>query len=89
MAHDEVSGRLILFGGAKAAPDGPDQFNTEMNDTWAYDSRTNTWTELKTRGSPEARVGAQMFFDQASGKLVLCGGCGSDRVFSDAWTFSF
>ena len=80
MAYDLASGKVILFGGWS--------HDELLGDTWAYDSRTNTWTELNTAGSPGVRSGCVMFYDQVAGKTILCGGAGRDRVWSDAWEFS-
>jgi hypothetical protein len=81
LAYDKASGKMILFGG-----EGVDKM---FADTWAYDSLANTWLRLNTAGSPGGRIAAALFPDQGSGRLILCGGAGSDRVYSDAWAFSY
>jgi hypothetical protein len=80
MVYDRPSGKVILFGGWS--------YGGLFGDTWAYDSRTNTWEELNTAGSPGVRAGSVMFYDQVLGKIILCGGAGKGRMFGDAWEFS-
>lgn len=80
MAHDGASGKVILFGGTWSGGGFRD-------DTWAYDSRGNTWTELHTAGSPPACALALAFYDRISGTVILCGGFGND-VYGLAWSFS-
>jgi N-acetylneuraminic acid mutarotase len=81
MVYDKTSGKMILSGGYG--------FDNVFGDTWAYDSQANTWTKLNPAGSPGARAAAAVFYDRSSGKVVICGGAGSDRIFSDAWAFSY
>jgi Galactose oxidase, central domain len=85
MAYDRASGRVILFGGwGRQKPYG---------DTWAYDSRTNTWAKLHTSGSPAGRSQACLFYDRSTGRLIMVGGLvvaggESPRMLDEAWAFS-
>jgi hypothetical protein len=84
MAYDDVSGRMILFGGGG--------YGHPLADTWAYDSAKNTWTKLRTAGSPKARAGASIFYDPASDRLIMTGGQGEvwgGPILSDCWAFSY
>ena len=42
-----ASGQVILFGGGF--------LSGTSNDTWAYDGKTNTWTQLNPINPPAAR----------------------------------
>ncbi|MFC2031470.1 kelch repeat-containing protein [Chloroflexota bacterium] len=55
LAYDSQSDRTILFGGN---PHG-----SLLNDTWAYDYETNTWTEMSPDVSPSRRDGHAMAYD--------------------------
>lgn len=81
MAYDKKSGHVILFGGA-----GPGE--QPLGDTWSYDYRANTWTELRPQGGPPARAWHSMALDAVSGSIVLFGG-GTDRAHfgADTWTY--
>ncbi len=58
---------MIVFGG----PHIPEDFN----DTWAYDSTANTWTELKPSGTlPKGRNGTPMAYNSADNHTVMYGG---------------
>ena len=46
MVYDSESDRIILFGGISAEGFGP------IEDTWAYDYETNSWTNMQPTGSP-------------------------------------
>ncbi len=68
MAYDPVRGILIMFG-------GQDSSGNSLDDTWAYDRGTNTWTSLQPSGAqPRARAGQAMANDAASGRLIMFGG---------------
>lgn len=75
MTYDPASGKVIMFGGQTDTDD------TCYNDTWAYDSATNTWANLNPAGSlPDERWGAAMVYDEASGKMILCGGLSAEAT---------
>ena len=82
-AYDKSMGRLLLFGGwghFEKAEGGL------FGDTWAFDSSTSTWTELKPAKSPSDRVGATMAYDEDAGRMILAGGF-SDKLLSDTWAY--
>ena len=85
MGFDQCSGRLILFVGFGAG-------NQDLDDTWAYDARGNTWTQLTTIGTPPARDSASMAFDSSSGQLILFGGYSNNtggNLLNDTWGLTF
>jgi N-acetylneuraminic acid mutarotase len=81
MAYDPVRGILIMFG-------GQDSSGNTLDDTWAYDGGTNTWTALQPSGAqPRARAGLAMANDAASGRLIMFGGRLTPYNFVDeTWT---
>jgi N-acetylneuraminic acid mutarotase len=91
MAYDQHSGKVILFGGIDS------QF-TCYNDTWAYDVKANTWTNLAPAGdSPPARGRTSMVYASGVDMLILFGGAviqqdaaggfGGQVYFNDTWAF--
>jgi hypothetical protein len=81
-AYDKSMDRLLLFGGwghFEKAEGGP------WDDTWAFDSSTNTWTELKPGKSPPARTWATMAYDDA-GRMILFGGSAGEWL-ADTWSY--
>ncbi len=91
MAYDQHSGKVIVFGGIDS------QF-TCYNDTWAYDVKANTWTNLAPAGgSPPARGRTSMVYAFGIDKLILFGGAaiqqdaaggfGGQAYFNDTWAF--
>jgi hypothetical protein len=81
MAYDASAGKTILFGGQ--AYDGM------YHDTWAYDSQVDMWTELNTAGAPGGRLGALMFYDKDSQRVILWGGFDEHGVEGAAWSFTY
>jgi hypothetical protein len=83
-AYDYSTKRLLLFRGFGhfEKPEG-DVFD----DTWAFDSATNKWSELKPSKSPPARDGASMVYDKAAAKMILYGGSTKGKLFSDTWAY--
>jgi hypothetical protein len=85
MVYDEKNKKTVLFGGA-GGKYGKD--TTHLNDTWAFDSSTNTWTEMKPATSPPPRDRGAMAYDAANGVCVLVGGkMGPDRNYEDTWVY--
>ncbi len=76
-AYDEVSGKMILFGGYDDT--------SYLNDTWAFDGLT--WTKLNTTGSPSPRAASRMAYDSVAKKLVLFGGFNGSAYLGDTWIF--
>ncbi len=66
VAYDASADRVVLFGGLEGL--------TFEADTWSYDPRTATWTNVTRIGAPSARVYASMAYDPAAGGIVLFGG---------------
>lgn len=80
MAYDPVSGQMILFGGYNGS--------TVLNDTWAYDPATNTWTELAPAGAvPVARANHRMVYDEAAGQVIIFGGYDGQNELYDTWAY--
>jgi N-acetylneuraminic acid mutarotase len=83
MVYDGSSGRVILFGG------WDEERGVDLNDTWAYDPATNTWTELSPAGDlPAARDGHSLVFDPEGGQVTLFGGSDSrGQSLNDTWAY--
>lgn len=85
MVYDSAAGKIILFGGLFGSYDGTHR----LNDTWAYDPASKTWTNLQPAGPlPPARAYAATAYDQPASKLVLFGGfAGPHGLLDDTWTY--
>lgn len=83
-AYDYSTNRLLLFGGFGhlEKPEGG-----VLDDTWAFDSATNKWSELKPSKSPPARDEASMVYDKAAARMILFGGSTKGKVFNDTWAY--
>jgi N-acetylneuraminic acid mutarotase len=82
VAYDEVTHRLIVFSGGDDVGD--------FSDTWAYDSATNTWTDLKPSGTlPIPRMYAGMAYDPVTRRLIMFGGLDrkTNTCLSDTWAY--
>jgi hypothetical protein len=89
MVYDPVTETVLLFGGGGA--DNGDYGGVAYGDTWEWNGRTKTWTQLFPASSPSPR-GAPLAYDALTGTVVLFGGAngGGDccRVFyNDTWTW--
>jgi len=75
-----VDGRTAFFYAGFSA-----QF-AELDDLWAFDLDTNTWTEVQTRGErPASRSNSG--FAAWEGQLWVTGGHASIDVTADTWRF--
>ena len=68
MAYDAESDRIVLFGGWSGFQSG------SMDDTWAYDFNTNTWTNRNLGTRPSPRGAHAMVYDAESDRIILFGG---------------
>jgi hypothetical protein len=82
MAYDPASKKMLLFGGAGMLWGGKGgKDSILLDDTWAYDPALNTWTEVPTGAlRPPARSDYAMVYDQRSGKIIMFGGSGGERL---------
>ncbi len=61
---------------------------TYFNDTWAYDPVANTWTELHPPATCRRRgLVTPWSTTQATGKVILFGGCDETGYLDDTWSF--
>ena len=81
LAYDADSDRIILFGGS--------DWNSLMNDTWAYDFNTDTWTDMKPDISPPARNYHGMTYDVESDRVLIWGSMGTDLEPFDASVWAY
>ena len=69
MVYDPPSGRILMFGG------GDEEEENFLNDLWAFDATTNTWTELIPTGAlPAGRTQSAMAYDPVTRRMILFGG---------------
>ena len=80
MAYDAGERKIVLFGG--------DDLARCLNDTWVYDCRTRTWTEVKPKTMPQARAGHAMVYVPEQKAVFMAGGyAGGWRTLKDVWVF--
>jgi N-acetylneuraminic acid mutarotase len=83
MAYDVKTKSMVLFGGLSG-------YNG-CNDTWIYNSTSNSWQNKTTKNSPPARCGHTMIYDDISGNILMFGGSSSvinPTYFNDTWTYN-
>lgn len=76
--YDPIGKRLIIFGGVGV--------NGLLNDTWAFDLASRTWTKLTVQGTPPApRLGFDAIYDPTGHQMVIYAGQGAG-FFNDTWS---
>jgi N-acetylneuraminic acid mutarotase len=81
LIYDPVGKRIILFGGS-------DTNARPLGDTWAYDPKANTWTELEPTGpAPSARAWHSMVYDPGTQRAFLFGGTAEEKRLKDTWAY--
>jgi N-acetylneuraminic acid mutarotase len=85
LVYDAESDRVILFGGRLFDEDK----GIVLNDTWAYDYNSNTWTQMAD--GPADHLSAQMAYDTESDRVILFGGIDIELGTSkkDTWAYDF
>jgi hypothetical protein len=77
--YEPIGRRVIIFGGV-----GERGF---LNDLWAFDIDTNSWTQLEPIGTPPApRLGHNAVYDPVGHQMVVWAGQQGSRFFDDTWT---
>ena len=82
MVYDSDGGQVLLHGGSAE--------DAQFNDTWAYDPRANTWTELDPAGDmPSPRAFSAMVYDPTTGRAILFGGWDYEDYLdvNDTWAY--
>jgi len=79
MVYNSIDGKAYLFGG------GTDSGLSD--ETWAYDSSTNTWEDLNPTSKPSARQNYAMAYDSGTNKIVLFGGNIKGDIIDDTWVY--
>ena len=72
-------GDMLLFGGYNG-------ISTFFNDTWLFDTSTNSWSRVSTSPTPSARNGLAMA-NTPSG-VLLFGGYNGSGYLNDTWLFN-
>lgn len=66
MAYDSDNKVVVLFGGL-------DNYGSLLGDTWIYNVKTNTWTNMNPAVAPSPREGSALAYDSKNKKVVLHG----------------
>ncbi len=84
MVYDSESDRFILFGGADFRK------GATIDETWAYDLNTNTWTAMNPSQHPSGRNGSQMAYIPTIDRVLLSGGWTDNFADSaDTWLYDY
>ncbi len=83
MAYDSGRGRAIMYGG------WPGTGGVLLDDTWEYDSNTNSWTEIKPVGEiPGARRSPSLVYCESARRVVMLGGATQTAAINDTWAYT-
>ena len=77
--YDAQKKRMIMYAGQNNS--GP------LDDIWALDLSTNTWTDLTPASKPSARFFAPVVYDAANNRVTMFGGQGLIGFNSEVWVF--
>lgn len=83
MVYHPETDRIIVFGGT--------YFADSYNDTWLYDTNSDTWEQVMTANAPGARNRMAIDYDSDAERIILHGGGDgflfSGQVFTDTWAY--
>lgn len=77
--YDAQRHRMIMYAGQNN--DGP------LEDIWALDLDTNTWTDLTPAVRPAGRYFSPIIYDPANHRVTMFGGQGFFGLSNEAWVF--
>jgi hypothetical protein len=87
MAYDSESKQVIPFGGITGDYGLESSYNDE---TWAYDTAANRWTQMKPPSAPTKRGAVDLAYDSKADRVILFGGSDENTLgFSDTWAYDF
>jgi CubicO group peptidase (beta-lactamase class C family)/N-acetylneuraminic acid mutarotase len=92
LAYDQESHQVILFGGAIADLCQGVHIGSmdTLDDTWAWDVQTQSWTEMHPAVHPAGRGWGQMVYDAQSDRVILFGGTDAAiQPLDDVWAYDF
>ena len=87
MAFDNAANLSIFYIGEINAPDQP-FFLGPANQTWAYDCKRNTWTNLNAKDAPNGLLEAGMAYDSKADRMILFGGLNLPMSSDGSYTYS-
>jgi hypothetical protein len=79
LTYDTTRGAMYLFSGSCQG--------YTFDDTWAYNSAANTWSQLSPAVHPPGRTEAAIAYDSAHDVVVLYGGL-SMSALQDTWQYA-
>lgn len=87
MAYDSQSDRIILFLGARGSLGSI----FALGQTWAYDTNTDTWTNMEPTESPSGLFGARMVYDSESDRMILFAGFDVETLSDkpETWAYDY
>ncbi len=94
MVYDSKSDRVVLFGGV-GLPTLASSLHTDVygpalvNETWAYDFQTSTWTPMNPPLAPSDRYTALMVYDSQSDRVILFGGYTYFGESNETWSYDY
>jgi N-acetylneuraminic acid mutarotase len=80
MVYDDSIGQIVMTCGNTAT-------QGHQQDTWAFNTSSNTWTELVTVGNPDRLKWPSMTYDTVNQKGILFGGQIGDNPVSGTWIY--
>ncbi|TLZ57434.1 MAG: hypothetical protein E6K17_02800, partial [Methanobacteriota archaeon] len=81
MAFDALHGLVLMFGGLSSA-------GVYLNDTWTYNTATNSWTNVTGVVGPQVRLGAGFSYDPVAQAAFLYGGSDAGPTGrTDLWKY--
>ena len=84
IVYDSESDRIIMFGGLDIK-----KFLL-VDETWAYDFNTNTWTNMEPRIHPKSRNFHDMAYDTKADRVILWGGDLNGQANKNAvWVYDY
>jgi hypothetical protein len=84
IAYDSESDIIIAHGGHLGKDYNPaGYYPILINQTWAYDYNSNTWTNMTLASHPMGRNQHTMVYDSESDRIIMFGGYASVRSITD------
>ncbi len=83
MVYDSKNNMTLLYGGLSYTS------GNYLDDTWAFNSQTNNWTNLNPSNNPGGLSSSYHVYDQKHNKFILFGGSDGANFSGETWAYDF
>lgn len=87
LAYNSKYKKIVAYGG-RTGFRSRTRFQN-VNETWEFDYKKNTWVNLEAKNLPPWRANHSMVYDEVRNKVLMFGGGDFINAFNDLWQYDY